>query len=86
MGPKVGTFDGEGSLWLLGKLCLEESLFGFSFGKNCGGNTNLSDVSRWDKLHSCPQLVPVALQLISIDLAFLIWLNGLQFSSLPSYI
>lgn len=46
--------------------------FGFGFGKNCGGNINLSDVSRWDKLHSCPQLVPIALQLISIDLAFLI--------------
>lgn len=41
-------------------------------GMNCGGNINLRDVSRRDKLHSCPQLVPIALQLISIDLAFLI--------------
>lgn len=36
------------------------------------GNINLSDVSRWDKLHSCPQSIPVALQFISIDLSFLI--------------
>lgn len=30
------------------------------------------DVSGWDKSHSCPQPVPVALQFISIDLSFLI--------------